>query len=329
MKPSRPHAMPARQGGAALLMAMLVVALVATLAASALWQQWRSVEVEAAERDRMQARWILNGALDWARLILREDGVNGGPDHLGEPWALPLQEARLRSFLAVDKNNNSSDNNDSDDAFLSGQIVDMQARLNANNLVRAGQTSQPDYRTWKRLFDALGLPAGELNSLVSQLLVAADGAGADANAPLPPQRVEQLRSVGLSDASLERLLPYISWLPAPGTKLNLNTASATVIQASTGWDRATAQKLVDHRGAAPLQKLDDVRALVGSERASAIDDSLHSVASNFFEVQGRLRLQTRVVQERSLVRRTGQDVQILWRESLPAGAASQAPDADS
>ncbi|MEY2953604.1 MAG: hypothetical protein RLZZ401_1691, partial [Pseudomonadota bacterium] len=36
------------QRGAALLAAMLTVTLVASLASAALWQQWRSVEVEAA-----------------------------------------------------------------------------------------------------------------------------------------------------------------------------------------------------------------------------------------------------------------------------------------
>ena len=40
------------QHGAALLAAMLTVTLVASIAAAALWQQWRSVEVEAADRGR-------------------------------------------------------------------------------------------------------------------------------------------------------------------------------------------------------------------------------------------------------------------------------------
>jgi general secretion pathway protein K len=78
-----------RQRGAALLTAMLTVVLVASMAAAALWQQWRSVEVETAERTRTQSLWILTGALDWARLILREDARSGGADHLGEPWAVP------------------------------------------------------------------------------------------------------------------------------------------------------------------------------------------------------------------------------------------------
>ena len=37
----------AGQRGAALLIAMLTVALVATFAAASLWQQWRGVEVGA------------------------------------------------------------------------------------------------------------------------------------------------------------------------------------------------------------------------------------------------------------------------------------------
>ena len=94
-----------KQVGAALLAAMLTVTLVASFAAAAAWQQWRAVEVETAERQRVQASWILVGALDWARLILREDARSGGADHLGEPWAVALQESRMSSFLAADKNN--------------------------------------------------------------------------------------------------------------------------------------------------------------------------------------------------------------------------------
>jgi len=90
-----------------LLTAMLVVVLVSTLASAMVWQQWRAVQVEAAERARTQAGWILTGALDWARLILREDARSGGATTLSEPWATPLAEARLSTFLAADKNNNA------------------------------------------------------------------------------------------------------------------------------------------------------------------------------------------------------------------------------
>ena len=79
---------------------MVVVTVIASLAGTLVWQQWRSVQAESAERARLQARWVLMGALDWGRLILREDARGSQIDHLGEPWAVPLQEARLSTFLA-------------------------------------------------------------------------------------------------------------------------------------------------------------------------------------------------------------------------------------
>ena len=77
-KPRRqPRLAPRRrtQRGAALLVAMVLLTVVATLSAAMVWQQWRAVQVEAAERSRSQSAWILVGALDWARLILREHGI--------------------------------------------------------------------------------------------------------------------------------------------------------------------------------------------------------------------------------------------------------------
>ena len=59
---------------------MLTVSLVAMLAAGAAWQQWRTIEVESTERQHAQAQWLLLGALDWARIILREDARSGNPD---------------------------------------------------------------------------------------------------------------------------------------------------------------------------------------------------------------------------------------------------------
>src|SRR5205085_11842970 len=132
------HVRARGERGAALLTALVIVTLVATLAASMVWQQWRAVQVESAERARTQSAWILAGALDWARLILREDARNGGADHLGEPWAVPLAEARLSTFLAVDKDNTD----DAPDAFLSGAITDALARYNLTNVVTGHRIDQ-------------------------------------------------------------------------------------------------------------------------------------------------------------------------------------------
>ena len=173
-----------RQRGAALLAAMLTVTLVATFAAAALWQQWRATEVESAERGRVQAAWVLIGALDWSRLILREDARAGGPDSLSEPWAVPLEEARLSSFLAEDKNIASDALEGLPDAFLSGRIVDAQSKLNVMNLVSGGKPVKKSVAAFSKLFELLGLPAQEVGLLTANLqraaptTVAATAAGA-------------------------------------------------------------------------------------------------------------------------------------------------------
>ncbi|WP_076998344.1 type II secretion system minor pseudopilin GspK [Variovorax sp. KK3] len=159
--------------GAALLTAMLTVTLVATFAAASLWQQWRAVEVEAAERARVQSAWVLIGALDWSRLILREDarasGATGSADHLAEPWAIPLEEAKLSSFLAADKNISSDAMEGLPEAFLAGRITDAQSKLNVTNLVANGVPVPTAVASFTKLFELLGLPVGEVPVLVAQL----------------------------------------------------------------------------------------------------------------------------------------------------------------
>lgn len=162
-----------REAGAALLTAMLTVTLVATFAAAALWQQWRSAEIEAAERARVQAGLVLIGALDWSRLILREDaranGTGAGVDHLAEPWAVPLEEAKLTTFLTADKNIASDSLEGLPEAFLSGRIIDAQSKLNVLNLVNGGKPVPASVATFTKLFELLNLPASEVALLTQNL----------------------------------------------------------------------------------------------------------------------------------------------------------------
>ena len=302
-----------RQRGAALLAAMLTVTLVATLAAAALWQQWRSVEVETSERARVQAAWILVGALDWSRLILSEDGRSGGPDHLAEPWAVPLQEARLSTFLAAGDGDGVQDNTtDTRDAFLSGQIVDAQSRLNVMNLVDGDKVSATALVRFGRLFELLGLPRAQASVLANQML-RATSTSADDSAPLMPYRVDDLVWLGLPAPMVAVLAPYITVLPI-STPVNLNTASAEVLYASgAADDLAAAQTLVAARQNTHFKNAKDALKLVSDDSDNPnIND--FAIASRYFEVRGRLRLEQTIVEERSLVQRDGNTVKTLWRE---------------
>ncbi|MDO9089931.1 MAG: type II secretion system minor pseudopilin GspK [Burkholderiaceae bacterium] len=315
------------QRGAALLMAMLTVALVASFAAAALWQQWRGIEVEAAERSRVQSGWILTGALDWSRLILREDARTGGEDHLAEPWAVPLEEARLSTFLAAEQGVAGSGDGDARDAFLSGRIADMQSRLNVANLIEAGRISAPDLRAFTQLFAQLGLPPQQLSAFAENLRFASDISADNRSggmAALMPQQVEQLVWLGLPPESIARIAPFVTLLPQR-TPLNLNTAQAEAIQASVpGLNMSDAQRLVAVRQSAPFRSVADADRLLGG--IGALTESRFSVASRFFEVRGRLRLDGNIVEERSLVQRDGLEVRTLWRRrGIVLSEHAQAP----
>lgn len=335
-----PHARPLpAQRGAALLLAMLTVTLVATLAASAMWRQWRGVEVEAAERARAQSAWLLNGALDWGRLILAGDLRESGPvDHLGEPWAVPLAEARLSTFLAAGEADDAQRR-----AFLSGQITDLQSRLNALNLVAGNEAQQRDALIrFNRLFDLLGLPASELGLLQRNLLrawaahaPAAEQPPQQADAPLLPRRFDELAWLGLSPQSLSALAPYLTVVPLSGntespnpTPVNLNTASAQVIYAATpGLDMAAAQQLVAQRSRTYFRSAQDAIASLGRDGLDGDGLRWLSVNTQFFEIRGRLRLDQLALEEVSAVHRdNNRRVHTLWRQrstlSLPADAQS-------
>ncbi|MCZ2497278.1 general secretion pathway protein GspK [Xylophilus sp. Kf1] len=319
---TRPTKAHRTQRGAALLAAMLTVTLVATLAASALWQQWRDVEIETSERARVQAAWMLSGALDWSRLILREDANarsstpgGGQSDDLTEPWAVPLQEARLSSFLAADRNN-TGDGSDDDDVFLSGAITDAQALFNLRNLVDDKNLIDEKWQdVLLQLFSLLNLPEQQAR-LIANGMKAALAPGAT-DAPLMPERLQELTWLGVSPATIETLRPYATILPARGTPINLNTAPAQVLAAVLGTSLSVGQRLVTARTNAPFRNSAEAEPAAGVALKSG--EGHTSTTTQFFEVRGRLRLQQAVVEERSLVRRNGTTLSIVWRERAALG----------
>ena len=322
------------QSGAALISAMLVVTLVATLASVAMWQQWRHVEVESAERHRVQSSWLLNGALDWSRLILREDAMagvagssGGNADHLAEPWALPLKEAKLSTFLAQDQQLREGD----PEVFLSGQITDAQSRINLTNWFEASdgkvsaKMNEPMQLALVRLFNVLDLPRAELERLAAAWRAAAQSArlsnpamgqasqGTASGASLLPQQISQLQWLGMSADTVQRLSPYVTILPEV-TPVNLNTASAEVIYATVpGLDLAAAQQFVQQRTRSHLSNLTDASKALGGKTLEA---RWHTVGTRFFEVWGRLRMEDRTQEETALILRDTGNVTFVWRQKI-------------
>src|SRR5690606_30293377 len=320
---------PGGQRGSALLMAMVIVTAVATVSASMIWQQWRAVQVESAERARSQQQWVLSGALDWARLILREDAVSSssGPavDHLGEPWAQALAEARVSTFLAIDKENTD----DAPDAFLSGKIDDASARYNLRNVVdmSTGAVIPEQLEVLRRLFSFLGLDSTLADAVANKLAKATQltlqtpeaqadlgGPSGRAAATVLPQSIDQLIWLGLDAALVQKLRDYVTLLPlsASNTMVNVNTAPKEVIAAVVpNLDLSGAERVVRQRQSRYFERIADVQAVLGQAYQIPSGAGGLDVQSSYFEVRGRLRLDDHVIEQRHLV----------WRK--PSGAAPE------
>lgn len=288
-----------RQRGAALLIAMLILTLVATVASAMVWHQQRAVEVETAERARAQAGLILAGALDWAKVMMRADADKAFPP--SATWASKLEESRLSQFLAADRDNSADGNLE---VFLSGEIADAQSRYNLRRLV--GDDGKPvavEVAALRRLCDAAG--AGpDLADRLAEGLAAAWFGKAD-TAPLPPTRVDQLAWLGIDASLVARITPYVTLLPTR-TAVNANTAEAAALLAAIdGLDLANAQRIVLALRRAPAATVGALRELLPPNVTS--DDGRVGVQSRHFEVLGRLRFEDRVLEERWLLERRGGD----------------------
>ena len=113
--------------------------------------------------------------------------------------------------------------------------------------------------------------------------------------------------------TLAVLMPYVTLLPTR-TTVNVNTASAQVISASTpGLDMATALSIVGTRDRSHFRTLADAGKQLGRDQVK-FSETQHSVASRFFEVHGQLRLDQTTVEERSVLQRDGLVVTTIWRE---------------
>ena len=323
------------QRGAALLIALLIMTLVATLAAGMVWVQWRGIEVESAERARGQGEWLLTAALDWGNLILKSSVRNNHKeDDLGQPWATPLAETKLSSFLSAD---GSHSDDGGPEAFLSGQITDAQSKYNLLNLTISG-TKNTEVDRLRILCEAAGISADVATTLAAGIRQSWDAvqqakdatAQRDGTSVVMPTQVSDLAWYGLSPQVIKQLEPFVQLLPVIGTTLtpiNVNTAPAEVLMAAfPSITRAQAQQVIQHRQSAPLLA-GDVDPAMGYSKANPFaapkdgPPRLDDVQSTYFEVYGQLRFEQHVIRERSVVwRKNASEVQVLRRERL-------APDA--
>jgi general secretion pathway protein K len=305
-----------KQRGVAVIIALLLTTLAITIVASLFWQQQVQVRSIENQRLQLQKQWILRGALDWAGLILREDAKGPPVDTLDEPWAVPLAETRLDQYVE-----NGRDDADAADATLSGSISDAQARYNLNNLCCAiGNINPDEVATFAWMLNNAHLNPALAQATADEIKVektipVANAANPDTQSgPLPMNltQVDDLLAVpGFTPEILDKLKDLVIFLPSY-TTVNVNTAPAEVLAAISKISISDANVLVASRNTAYFRDLGDFTNRFHTLHANLAVPGV-SVTTNFFLVNGKVRMSRAGLEMQALIERNGfQGTKLIW-----------------
>lgn len=310
------------QSGLALITAVLVVAIVATTAATLAFGEQIWFRQAQNSANRAQAESLRQGALSYAAILLTRDLAlnNNNVDHLGEAWAQPIPPFPV------------------EDGMLAFQVSDAQGLFNLNNLVNNGAASGIDIDVFKRLLQALSLNPDLSYALLDWIdpdsSLSPGGAEDTEYLALPqPYRtanrllesVDELRLVrGFDAKTVEKLRPYVMVLPGH-TMVNVNTAPEPVLTALFATPPPTLKSLLDNRANQPFKDASDFAARIAP--ANPPQSGLYGVTTGYFLVTIEIRygrLQRRTL---ALIQRTaGRPAVVIWHQLPPLKFATDSDE---
>jgi general secretion pathway protein K len=238
-----------RARGVALITALLITALAASVASNLSWDNSLDIRRTMVMLYRDQAIQVAVGSEGWVRSILTDDLAQTQNDHLGEVWATEIPALPIDSEAVQGQ--------------ILGKLEDLQGRFNVNNLIDGnGELDEAAFDQFGRLLSALGLEPRLAGATVDWLdpdqnETIPDGAEdplysgftpAYRTADMPISNITELAAVdGMDRVSFEILLPHVIALPGR-TPINVNTASVEVLQSlGPNIDLGTAEGLIQMR----------------------------------------------------------------------------------
>jgi general secretion pathway protein K len=300
------------QGGAAIVTALLIVMLAATLASFLLAQQSEALTRLERSNERGQLLLHANTTLDWARSALLAQQRNSTYVALNQPWAQGLVAQPMEAATA------------------SGVLTDAQARFNLNNLVGSdGKRREADVDVFSRLLTQLQLDPALADAVVDWIdtdnqVSGSRGAENDfywsqrtpwraANRGLV--QIDELARVrGITPEVLNRLRPYITALPvrdpaigssdAVRTRINVNTASKELLAALFPTESSTVIEDMIRLREMPFTNAADVKERFKSLPANVVDQFLDT-RSSFFEATLAITGQHSQIRQSALLRLSG------------------------
>ena len=273
------------QSGVALITAVLIIALAVTASVSIASNYQMNFHRTENAFNSGQAWAYAKGAEEWAMAILARDQKDNQPNYDGfdeawwnnnEPLVFPLPNG-----------------------YIEGKLEDAQSKLNINSLLIENEVN-PEVKTrFERLFAILGIEVELVGALIDwidadQQFTGSLGAESDIYIGLEPpylpadgpmSDVTELRLIhGITDEIYAKLLPHVTALADTSATLNINTASAEILETlAVNVPSGLGQELVEERNDKPYKQPNDlVQKFQERGLTASINNSPIGVGTNHF-----------------------------------------------
>lgn len=282
--------------GFALLTVLLVVAIVTILGSNILYKEHLTLKRSTYMLHQAQSLSVLYGLESWVKTGLRLDAQYNKFDSLDQQWAQPLVAIPFEG------------------GEISGQLEDLFAKINVNNLLETDADKQKIWRSMlERYTTQLEIEPSFMDALIDW--VDSDDErlpfGAESETYLlmePAYRTANQGVVSLNELkNVQGLntLPNKQWhllkqnltaLPMV-TSINVNTASAAVLLALADWmNTEVVNSWIQVRKAEPAKTIEGFRVFLieqtgftAEEISRDLPDWMVGVQSQFFLLNGRIR----------------------------------------
>ena len=289
-----PRSRKAPQNGSATVIALIVVSLISICVTSLLWQQDFEIRKTQIYKENTQIAWLQRSLTEVVRLVLRIDLLsNQEIDHLGEIWALPIENSRIEDYL---KNQELPEELKS--IKFSGAIQDAQALFNIANLWDStlSTVNVAGIKTYANLLEQLGLNKNLADQTAQYAL--------RNNRNL--QHLDDLINIpGYGGDILKRLSRYVIVLPEP-TAINVNTASIEILLALLPTlSQAEATQFTQLRLNTPLKNQNDITQLLAKLQPNQTLQAISpvDVKSNYWLANTNMIIDHRNINTQTLIKR--------------------------
>jgi general secretion pathway protein K len=305
-----------KTSGVALIVSLIIMVLVMAMIANFSVNNFRIISRLTNQNIRVQSDGVLGVSIDFGRAILATAGATSTIDTLNDIWAQPFPSTKINGVI------------------MQGYIVDEQSKFNLNNLINDdGSINAIGVQDFQQLLNYINIPEALADNItlymVSPRIDNDISAYTTANPPYRPAGrplldiSELLLVQGMKPEWVATLSKYVTAIPVPMssliyeesmarreptansnpnfvtnnplTPININTASAEVIAASSGLSLNVAQGIVASRDNKPFNNQQDITSylssngiIVSQQNQNTVSQSVNlnslSVASSYFTI---------------------------------------------